>query len=260
MALRSFRITFFKATFFEERVLPEQSLYAYAVKRLVALGLLLCASVPVAAQHHNLDDVQAAVASYLQGYYSEVGAVKVEINVNPLDRRLLLAQCEQPLSMRVNDPAYAGGNQTVHTRCEGISPWAVYVPAQVSLFRRLPVAGRNLERGELVAQSDIVMEVVNTNLTRQGQVADMAGVLGKEVRRPISKGEPFRVAALESPLVIKRGDPVVIELQAGSISVNTAGTAMANGRIGDRIRVRNGQSDRIVNAQVLAAGRVMTAI
>lgn len=226
------------------------------LKGLTILTVLVGALPSFALQHADLTELQNQVQVFLHEHYRGADAVQVDITVNNLDRRLRLAQCDRPLTMTINDPAYNGGSQTVHTRCEGSAPWAIYVPAQISLFRELPVATRNLERGEIVSSGDISLEVVNTSLVRQGQLADAGSIIGKEVKRPVAKGDPFRVAALDAPLVVKRGDPVEIKLEAGAITVNTMGVALGNGRIGERIRVKNGQSERTISARVIAAGKV----
>lgn len=254
MRQRSFCATFAEQ---EPASLPQAGIWLK--KTLGALALCGLASL-VSAQTQDLAEILTSVETYLQEHYQATQAVKVEITLGKLDSRLQLSQCESPLNMKLNDPGNLGGNQTVHTRCDGASPWSIYVPAQIALYRQLPVASRNLERGDIVTQADVVIEVVNISQMRQGQLEESALVIGQEVKRPIGKGEPFRSAALDSPLVIKRGDPVVIELQAGSLVVTTHGTAMTNGRIGERIRVRNSQSDRIISVEVVEAGKVVTII
>ncbi len=230
------------------------------LRGLSAAVALLWATSAGATPQVDLTQLQNQVEAFLHEYYRDANAVRIDITVNSLDRRLRLAPCDNPLTLTINDPAFNGGSQTVHTRCEGAAPWAVYVPAQISLFRKLPVATRHLERGEIVRPGDLTLEVINTSLVRQGQLADADSIIGKEVKRPVTKGDPFRVAALDAPLVIKRGDPVEIELQAGMITVNSMGIAMNNGRVGERIRVKNGQSERTISVRVIAAGKVSAAI
>lgn len=256
MALRSFYNSLLSAV--AKR--PSAGVVRNFVVSVVISPALSLPAVASANQFHDLQSLQASVASFLTDYYAATQAEKIEIDVADLDRRLTLAQCEMPLSFTLNDSSNSGGNLTVHTRCEGAVPWSIYVPAQVSVFRELLVASRNLVRGDIVSRADVVSEIVNTSQLRQGQISETDSVIGQEVKRPISKGEPFRNASLDSPMVIKRGDPVIIELQSGSISVNSNGTAMANGRIGERIRIRNSQSDRIVSGQVVAAGRVLMVL
>lgn len=255
MRLRNFYMTFFAPH------LPAGG--EAAVRATKVIGAIFCLVLSVASAanpSHDLAELQTAVKTFLQQHYADTSAVKLEIQVNNLDPRLQLSRCDKALTMKVNDTQYTGGNLTVHTACEGASPWSVYVPAQVAIFRHMPVANRNLERGEIVSGVDISSEVVNISQVRQGQLTDTESIIGKEVQRPVTQGETFRSAGLAAPMVVKRGDIVSIEIQAGAISVSSQGTAMSQGRIGDRIRVRNSSSDRIVTAQVVAAGKVQTAM
>ncbi len=231
------------------------------IQRFWQAGLLLLASAAsLASPHEPLDAIQASVAQYLNRFYQEAGPERLEVSVNNLDPRLQLPRCEQPLALKANDSRLAGGHVTVHVRCEGERGWAIYVPAQVAIYRSVPLAARNLARGERVTTADIETRTINISQLRQGHIDDVESLLGMEVRRPINAGEAFRQAALDAPLMVRRGDQVNIELRAGSVSISTAGTAMGNGRLGERIRVRNTQSDRVLTAEVVAAGRVRTAI
>lgn len=230
---------------------------------LVALSVVFLTLPLVALANtpkHDLKQLEKTVAGFLQNHYRSANASKMTVTVSKLDRRLKLPQCEKDLRMSVNDLSNTGGNITVHTQCESQQAWSLYVPAQVTLFRPLAVASRNLNRGELIDDADISIEIVNISQLRQGYLESREHIIGQELKRPINKGEAFRNAILDAPLVIKRGDNVEIEALAGSIAVTSSGTAMANGRIGQRIKVRNSQSDRIVSAQVMSAGKVQTTL
>lgn len=249
----------FYTTFIEESLSP--SFFGHIGLKIAILCLTLVAFSHVSAMDvHSVKALQKSVEAYLQEAYRDVDAVKLDITIGNLDPRLQLKQCEQPLVMTLNDPKQNGGNLTVYTRCEDASPWSVYVSAQVSLFRAVWVASHNLARGKIITEADLTQEIMNISSLRQGQINHRESILGQEVQRPIAKGDPFRRAALDSPMVVKRGEIVMIELQAGAISVSSMGTAMSHGRIGDRIKVRNGQSDRVINAEVIAAGKVLSAI
>ncbi len=211
-------------------------------------------------ERQDLGELQQQVEAFLENHYRSRTIERLEVKVSNLDPRLALPACTQPLTMSLNDPNNSGGNLTVQTRCQGTQSWSIYVPAQVALFKSLAVASRPLQRGDVISEADIAREVVNISQLRQGYLARSDDIIGRELQRSLNKGEAFRSSILEAPLVIKRGDAVHIEAQAGAIAVNSTGIAMANGRIGQRIRVRNSQSDRIVSAEVVEAGKVRTSI
>ena len=60
---------------------------------------------------------------------------RYEIQVNQLDPRLRMPMCDKELTGSLESPAQPIGRVTVRVRCDGSSPWTVFVPAQVRLFR-----------------------------------------------------------------------------------------------------------------------------
>lgn len=257
MGIRSFYMAFFTR---KTRHHTQVRLFC----RLASVSVILLTLTSVSHANNypkqDLKKLEETVTHFLESYYSNVDVSQIEVNVGKLDPRLALAACDDNLSMEFNDTSNSGGNITVQTRCEGPQNWSIYVPAQVGLFRPIAVANRTLNRGDVITHNDIGIENINISQLRQGYLESAETIVGQELRRPISKGEAFRSNILDAPMVIKRGDEVSIEMQAGSITVTSSGTAMGNGRIGQRIRIRNSQSERMLSAEVVGAGRVKTAI
>ncbi|MGD8177324.1 flagellar basal body P-ring formation chaperone FlgA [Marinimicrobium sp. ARAG 43.8] len=238
------------------RLLNHQQTGAHRKRRLwLALCLWIPASV-AANPTQDLATLRSAVADYLMAFYQVPGIERTRVAVEPLDRRLRLAPCEQPLEFRLSDEERRGGNLTVHTRCPGPTAWALYVPAQIAVYRQVAVAAKALGRGHRITAADVALEVRNTGQLRQGFVAQAETVTGKELRRPLSAGEPMRLSILQEPTVIERGDQVRLRANVGTIMVDTTGTALGSGRVGDQIRVRNDRSERVVRGRITAPGTV----
>lgn len=227
---------------------------------LMVLAGLLTASPALAndhePDHQDLELLRQQVDDFLRTHYDGAGIEKLEVEVGRLDSRLRLAACEQPLAMSFNDPSSAGGSLTIHTRCLGPAPWALYVPAQVDVYRAVAVASRSLGRGHRIGEGDIDLELRNTGRLRQGFVTGPDSILNKELRRPLKAGEAFRLGVVVEPLAVERGDQVRLQTQAGPITVDTTGTALSSGRTGEQIRVRNDRSERVVRGRIVAPGRV----
>lgn len=226
---------------------------------LTHLVLVLMAFSPESWANSDRQDLQALrqnVVSFLDSYYQDEDIARTEIQVSPLDSRLRLTACAEPLAMELNDPELRGGNISVHTRCAAPRPWAVYVPAQVSVYRPLPVASRSLNRGHRITRADVVTEVRDTGQLRQGFITQAETPLGQELRRPLAEGEAFRMNILVEPLAVTKGDHVRLRASAGAIAVDTQATALDDGRLGEQIRVRNNQSERVVKALITAPGEV----
>ena len=61
---------------------------------------------------------------------------------------------------------------------------------------------------------------------------------------------------LEAPVLVHRGEPVVIELRGASFAIRTTGRALASGSAGARVAVENPASKRVVHGTVTAPGQV----
>lgn len=203
----------------------------------------------------DMEQLNREVQEFLSRHYQQTLNSDIEIKVKRLDPRLRLAHCDQALSFELRDTGSTGGNVSVHTRCPGSQPWALYIGAQVKIFAAVVVANRNIPKGTVLALNDLDIQVKDTTTLSVNYIADTQEVLGKATARTIRVGEAMRYALITEPIAIKRGDTVVVEAQSGAILVSTQGVAMADGRVGDQISVRNSQSERIVRVEILGPGR-----
>ena len=229
--------------------------------RTVYVCLLLCGSAwqCAAFESENLDGIQQQVRQHLQQTYTsgmgeQIEAVK--IRVNNLDPRLKLRQCDEPLTLEISDNGEPGGNVTVKTRCPGTSPWTVFVPARVDILAPVAVATRSLARGAVLQAADISLLPRNTAALGSGYITDLEQILGKELKRHLNHGAVVRLSNLKAPRAVKRGDALRVEATSGSLLIVAPGIALADGKVGQQIRVRNTDSKRIIKARVVAPGRV----
>ena len=221
--------------------------------------LLLCGLSPWAlAQTYPTNQLKQDIASFLAMEYEQVEHERIDINVSNLDSRLRLSSCEHPIDYTIQDQSGLGGNISVKAQCKSGKPWSVHVPAQVAIYQQIPLAQRDIARGEQISQAHITTGLVNISNIRQAFLADENTIVGQEAKRNISMGEPFRTALLDAPTVVKRGEMVTLESLVGSIKVNSTGTAMADGRVGQTVRVRNNSSERIISGVVMSQGLVQT--
>ncbi len=227
------------------------------LKFFLGVSILAAASIPVSAQSYSTLALKQDVANFLAKYYAQEPHERLDIKVGNLDNRLRLEACQAPLDFNVQDTTGLGGSISVQTRCT-VANWAVHVPAQVMIYRTIPVAGRTIARGEQINDSHLTNTLVNVSNIRQGYALDREHILGKEARRNIGQGEAFKTSSLDAPTAIKRGETVTLQAKAGGIKVVSSGVALADGRIGQKIRVRNSSSDRIVSGVVLNQGLVQT--
>lgn len=229
------------------------------------LGALLAVAVflpkPALAQQQAVQPLEsvsaaaqaAAEQSLLGGDDAPSGASVV---VGQFDPRLRLPACDTPLEGFVPGSMQGRTNVTVGVRCTGATPWTVYVPVRVSAPRPVVVLTRPVPRGAPLTAQDIDVELREVGGLGSGYFEDPAAVLGKVLTRPGSPGQVVVPTLVAGAVAVKRGQQVTLTANSGGILVRMEGTALADGSIGDRLKVKNNSSARVIEGTVLSDGSV----
>jgi flagella basal body P-ring formation protein FlgA len=80
--------------------------------------------------------------------------------------------------------------------------------------------------------------------------------LGQTSRRSLRPGDVLRAGQLAAPVLVKRGDQILMIARREQVEVSTSGEALDNGARGAIIRVRNAASGQVVRMRVTGAGTV----
>lgn len=181
---------------------------------------------------------------------------RYEIEVKQLDPRLRMPMCDKELTASLESPATPIGRVTVKVRCEGNSPWTVFVPAQVHLFREVVTTTRPLKRAGIIEPADVVLRERDISLINQGYFTSVDQAIGQKLTRQTVGDQVITLVHLEQAEVVRKGDQVVITARSGTLSVRMPGEALSNGGMAEQIRVKNLNSMRVIKAQVTAPGQV----
>lgn len=235
--------------------LLQRSLWRGALYLYIALALAWPAQAAVdAAQLRQAVSVfiQQQTDALLQGYSADA---RLEYRIHHLDARLRLANCDVPLALSVKDLT-PGPRLNVHVHCPGSARWAIYVPVEISIWQPIVVAATPIARGQTLTLQDLALAEHDVATVGRGYYSDPAALEGFIARRVLSPRNPVLASQVEAPLQVKRGDKVIITAIQNGLQVKMEGIAERDGRYGDRIAVRNSQSRRIVEAQVIGTGQV----
>lgn len=215
--------------------------------------LLIAATFSVAALADGRQQIADAVGAALYDAWAGVGG-RVEIEVPPLDPRLQLPVCAVPLQARPANSQGNGGRVTVRVECQDQSPWTRNIVGYVRIYQPIVVADRALPRGTLLGSADVSMRETDISTVRGQTLGSAAEVYGMALRRAVSPGTVLSLDMVTAPLLVRRGDTVVLTAQRGSVAIRQQGVALQDGEAGRQIPVRNQSSNRVVQAVVTAAG------
>ncbi len=230
----------------------------YRRKILKILGLLLVSQVASAVdQAQDLQALASAVQSFIEEQLLDDSRLTdVTVQTVPLDNRLKMPVCDQTPKLTAHNISADSARATVKATCPGPTPWSLYVSAKVDGKVMAAVASQSLARGQTLTNSDVTVEERSLTDLPSGYLSDVDAVIGMQTRRTFTSGEAYKVSALKPPVVIKKGDSVVVEASTNAIAVVAPGIALSDGTVGQQIRVKNSHSDRTVKAVVMGPGRV----
>ncbi len=101
------------------------------------------------------------------------------------------------------------------------------------------VAAAPLARGTVLQRRHLRLVPRRRGLGATEVAADMESVLGLELTRAVRRGEPIRPAALQRPVLVRRGDVVDVVVTAPGVRLRTRGRARGAGARGDVIEVES---------------------
>jgi flagella basal body P-ring formation protein FlgA len=187
-------------------------------------------------------------------------AGRYEIQVSQLDPRLRMPACDKELTATLESPAKPLGRVTVKVRCDGASPWTVFVPAQVRLFREVVTSARPLKRAAIISPEDVVLRERDISQINQGYLSTLDQAIGQKLVRPLVSDQVITLIHLEQAEVVRKGDQVIISARSGTLNVRMPGEALSNGGMSEQIRVKNLNSQRVIKARITAPGQVEVAM
>jgi flagella basal body P-ring formation protein FlgA len=200
------------------------------------------------------------LASHEQLLYQRYGeTVRIESQINGLDSRLNMADCESKPETELKSQS-GFGRVSIKVSCDSGANWSLYVPAQIDLYREVVVAEHPLPRNSKIRAAQLGLREMNITRLNGSYFTDINAVIGYEASRQISADRPITASHLQQPLVVKKGDAVFMTASSGSLVVKIPAEALNDGRLGEQIRVRNRQSKRIVDAKITGPGQVEVAM
>jgi len=230
------------------------------MKTIYSFFAIICLLIPgllnadVNAKQALADIEQAAYVYALSEAQMKFGSAHVSIS--QLDKRLNMAACSSELMAFSKKTTIGMGKQTIGVKCYGPVPWTVYVQADIKVFKQTVVATKPLGSGHVLTAEDIKLTTVDISQMRKGFVQTKQQVLGQQLKYPLAMGVVISPTALKSQKVVARGQVITLLAKAGTMEVRMSGKALASAALGQRVKVKNLSSKRIVEGIVESAGVV----
>jgi len=209
-----------------------------------------------AAAAPSLSAISAAAEEAVAEKIVAPPEARVEVHAQSLDNRMSPPRCSDGISATLASNREIGKNNTVKILCHSPDldyPWQIFISVRVDILYPMVVASRPLGAGELIGAGDVTLEFVDKSLLRGQQFGAESEVIGTRAKRRIPQDAPVSATTL---CFVCRGDSVAIMARSEHFQIKTLGEALADGNIGDNIRVRNSSSNKELEAKVTGVGEV----
>ncbi|WP_229413321.1 flagellar basal body P-ring formation chaperone FlgA [Massilia violaceinigra] len=135
------------------------------------------------------------------------------------------------------------------------SGWRYEYVLRASVSALVAVTAAPVAAGQMLTAQDVTLERRDVT-TLSDAISSADAATGQASRRSLRAGEVLRQAQLSAPLLVKRGEPVVMLARFEAIEISTSGEALDAGAFNALVRVRNLANGRVVRMRVIAAGTV----
>ncbi|GAB3320579.1 flagellar basal body P-ring formation chaperone FlgA [Haliea atlantica] len=219
-------------------------------------GSAVTASAGATQDIQDLGQVAEAARETALAAARAAGYRRVAARARPMDPRLRLAACDQPLKTEINANAPVLGNTNIGVRCTGSVPWAIYVRLEVVAQVDVTVLRTNLPRGTVLSAGDLRQESRPLSSDHGSVIRDPALAVGKALDRDKPAGAALNHHDVSAPRIIERGQTVTLVSGRAGLEVHMQGKASSHAAVGDRLVVINTRTGRRVEGVVTDSGAV----
>ncbi|MBE8167829.1 MAG: flagellar basal body P-ring formation protein FlgA [Shewanella sp.] len=180
---------------------------------------------------------------------------KVDIIIQRFDKRFVLPKCTAPVVAKLTGAKIRRHN-TVKLSCERANqdfPWQVYLSVNITVSYQVVVASKTIMGGERIGTSNTSLEFIDETSLRGGQFQSLNDVIGTRLKRRSMKGSAI---LKQNICYVCKGDDVAIFAKSKNLHIKTSGEALKDGNLQDLIRVKNLNSNKIIEARVIGIGEV----
>lgn len=125
------------------------------------------------------------------------------------------------------------------------------VSGKVVPMIEVPMLRRHAMPGQVITEEMITWQRVPTRRASVTTVSRHEDIVGQTARRPLTAGVPIRLTDLKPNLLVKKGDTITLMVRTGVMTLTARGKALESATEGAVIRVKNSQSDKVVEAKVV---------
>jgi flagella basal body P-ring formation protein FlgA len=162
-----------------------------------------------------------------------------------------LPACSQPLQfVGAEKQMRLWGKHYFRVTCSAPDGWTLRSRVNVSVSLPVWVASRDISKQRPITRSDLCLQRVQLESLSRGFSVEPELLMDYRSPRLIRAGQAVDKNSLLAPLLVRKGESVLIRAEQTELHVSMQGEALQDGVAGEMIRVRNRSSQKEIQAEV----------
>jgi flagella basal body P-ring formation protein FlgA len=220
----------------------------------------LLVALPLQAQEfQSLASIRMQTESFIMNF-PYASPYPPRFQIGNLDSRLRLKACQDDLSIAFVRPNMVFGNTAILVRCPTTPGWKIHLAVSIDIFEDVAVTAKPVLKGQNIDHSAVVFAKQNIVRLKNGYYAKTSNIGQLQASRNLVRGTVLNPGNLNPRLLVRSGQVVTLVLNYNGLQIKSSGKALQSASLGQIVRVRNGQSQKVVEGIVAGEALVRVSI
>lgn len=230
------------------------------IKRYIfVLALSYLCSPLSQANEIKADHLEQSIANNVLNQWQTLGLrtdATSKVIISGIPQGYKSPTCRSPLEVKPINVLKLGRN-SIQVSCQHRSSWSLMLSADIEVWRDVVVLRDHLSRGQRINNASVVLQQRNIGGLQRGYFTDINSIIGNISKRSLKAGTAISPSMINLPIIIKRGQYITLRAERPGFAVNMKGTALKKGRKGDKIKVKNSSSNKVLFGTIVNADLIL---
>jgi flagellar basal body P-ring formation protein FlgA len=204
------------------------------------------------------------ISAILKTYLTSVTRWRAEeIEIRSIDNLKSIAIPQGDMELRVvsrGSPAsYRNALISIEATLDGKFVRTFWVKADVRVRAQVVRVAKPLPYRTVLKADDLLEAVCDIEDPRPAYIRSAAEAVGMTTRRALGQGEFLSLGCVDEASLVRSGETVRLLVRNGILNMTVLARALQSGKLGEPIKVRNIDSERVIMAVVTGRGEVRVA-
>jgi flagella basal body P-ring formation protein FlgA len=230
------------------------------MKRHFFIFILYCLCSPLSqANNINANQLEQSIGNNVLAQWKTIGQRPGAVNkvvISGIPQGYKSPECQNPLDVKSTNALRLGSN-SIEVSCPHRSSWSLMLNADIEVWRDVVVLRDHISRGQRVKNSSVVLQQRNIGNLQRGYYTKIKDITGNISKRSLKAGTAISPGMIDLPIIVERGQTVTLRAERPGFVVNMKGLALKKGRKGDRIKVENSNSSKVLYGTIVDSDLVL---